>query len=81
MTLYINDNNYFIVCPNKNYYNTDHIYYNLAQTYVNLLIIDYITIIKKSKIIKVINSCFSCVILPLQMKNELEANTIEILDR
>lgn len=78
---YINDDKFFIVCPNQNFYDKKHNKFLIAENYLKLLLIDYITIIKKADIIKVVDSSFSCIILPLQLKNELKTNNIDILAR
>ena len=78
---YIDLNDYLIICSNSNMYDYNHIKYNIAKDYVNLLIPYYIDIIKNSDFIYIINSCISCIVLPLQFKNELKAIDIKIFDR
>lgn len=63
---FINDDN-IIICPNKNMYSIENKHYNLANTYINLPVAYYIDIIKNSKEIHVIDSCFSCIVYPLQL--------------
>ena len=77
---FINDNNYIIICANKNMYNPDNIHYNLSNTYINLPIAYYIDIIKNSKEIHVIDSCFSCVVYPLQLAGLLNNSLVKIYD-
>ena len=81
MNEYINNDQYFIICANKNMYNKIHKKYKLADLFVNILIMYYVSIIKNADIIKVINSCFSCILLPLLNKNKLKTNNIEIINR
>jgi hypothetical protein len=78
---YIINDDFFIVCANKNYYDSKHNNFLLANDYVELPIINYITIIKNAKIIKIIDSSFACIIIPLQMKNELNTNNVQIINR
>lgn len=75
---FINNNNYIIICANKNMYNTDNIHYNLSNTYINLPIAHYIDIIKNSNIIHVINSCFSCIVYPLQLSGLFNNRLVKI---
>lgn len=81
MNEYINNDQYLIVCANKNMYNRDHKKYELANLFVNILIMYYVSIIKNADIIKVIDSCFACILLPLLNKNQLKTNNIEIINR
>jgi hypothetical protein len=81
LTNYINNDDYIIICPNKNYYNIKNTKYKIAQEYVNLPIVYYITIIKNANIIHTIDSSFSCIIYPLKMINELKAIEIKIHSR
>jgi hypothetical protein len=78
--LFINNFNYIIICPNKNIYTNEHIYYNLSNTYINLPIAYYIDIIKNSNEIHVIDSCFSCIVYPLQLAGLLNNSLIKIYD-
>jgi hypothetical protein len=78
---YINDEKKILICSNKNVYNINHNKYDLANQYVNLLVAYYIDIIKNSIEIYVIDSCFSCIIIPLKKTNRLAANIVEIYDR
>ena len=77
---YINNNNYIIICANKNMYNPDNIHYKLSNTYINLPIAHYIDIIKNSKEIHVIDSCFSCIVYPLQLSGLLNNSLVKIYD-
>lgn len=78
---YINNDQYLIICANKNMYNKDHNKYELANLFVNILIMYYVSIIKNADIIKVIDSCFACILLPLLEKNKLKTNNIDIINR
>ena len=75
---FINDDN-IIICPNKNMYTLENKHYKLANTYINLPVAYYIDIIKNSKEIHVIDSCFSCIVYPLQLSGLLN-NVVKIYD-
>jgi hypothetical protein len=62
---YENNNDYIIICANKNIYNMSNIKYEIADKYVNIKVAYYIDIIKNAEIIHVIDSCFSCIVYPL----------------
>ena len=78
---FIDDEKYIIISADCNVYKKEHTKYDLVQNYVNLLVQNYIDIIKNSIKIYVIDSCFSCIILPLAYKNELKANEYKIFNR
>ena len=79
---YMNDSNYLIVCANKNLYDKNNkYYYTLANIYVNIPVQNYINIIKNSCEIYVIDSCFACIIHPLNVCKKLKANNVEIISR
>ena len=78
---YIHDDDYLIICANKNVYSENHSKFNIAQSYINLPVSEYIDIIKKASHIYAIDSCFSCIINPLQKTNRLIANTVVIRER
>jgi hypothetical protein len=81
MNEYINNDEYLIICANKNMYNKGNKKYELANIFVNILIMYYVSIIKNADIIRVIDSCFACILLPLLDKNKLKTNNIEIINR
>ena len=78
---YVNDDNTILICANKNLYDVNHSKYELANKYVNLLVGHYIDIILNAQEIYVIDSCFACIINPLQITNKLKANIIDIYER
>ena len=78
---YINDENTIIICANKNVYPNGHSKYELANHYVNIPIVNYIDIIKRATEIHIVDSCFSCIVYPLQQTNRLSATTVTIYDR
>jgi len=81
INLYINNDEYLIICANLNVYNTNSIKYNIANEYVNIKIQYYIDIIKNAHIIHVIDSCFSCIVIPLLGTNRLKAIETQIHTR
>jgi len=81
ITKYINDDKAIIICANKNVYPSDHPKYELANKYINIPIAYYIEIIKNATEIHVADSCFSCIIIPLQETNRLPATIVKIYDR
>lgn len=81
ITKYINNENTIIICANKNVYPTNHPKYELANQCINIPIAHYIDIIKRATEIHVIDSCFSCIVYPLQQTNRLSATTVTIYDR
>jgi hypothetical protein len=70
---YENHDDYIIICSNKNVYNKDNSKYQLAEKYVNLKVAHYIDIIKQAEFIHVIDSCFSCIVYPLNLAKKLNA--------
>ena len=78
---YINNNLYLIICANKNVYSEDNLKYNIANKFINIPIQNYIDIIKNSKEIYVIDSCFSCIVYPLNKTNRLLASNVSIISR
>lgn len=78
---YIHNNEFIIICANKNYYNNNHNQFNIANNFVNLPIIYYSKIIKNASIIKVVDSCFSCIIMPLKYNKKLSTDDITIFKR
>jgi hypothetical protein len=78
---YKNLDDYLIICPNTNLYEKSHVKNCIVEDYVNLLVANYIDIIKNSEYIYIINSCFACFVLPLQFKNELKAQDCKIFER
>lgn len=78
--LYENNDNYIIICSNKNVYNTDNYKHKIAEKYVNLKVAHYIDIIKQAELIHVIDSCFSCIVYPLTLAKKLNARECIIYD-
>lgn len=78
---YISDSNYIVICANKNMYTKENDLYNIAQKFVNIPIAYYIDVIKNSVELHLIDSCFSCIVIPLKGTNRLLANEIIIYKR
>ena len=78
---YINDENTIIICANKSVYPTNHPKYELANRCINIPIAYYIDIIKNANEIHVVDSCFSCIVNPLQHTNRLRATNVMIYNR
>jgi len=81
MNLYINNPEYIIICTNKNVYPIDHTNYNIANSYVNILVGYYITIIRNAREIHVVDSCFSAYVIPMNVTGKLNADKIIIYNR
>ena len=69
---YINNDDYIIICANKNVYSEDNIKFSTADKYVNIKVAYYIDIIKHADEIHVIDSCFSCIIFPLIISKQIK---------
>jgi len=78
---YINKEDTIIICANKNVYEKKHNKYQIANNYVNILVAYYIDIIYNAIEIHVIDSCFSCIVYPLNVTHKLSATIVNILDR
>jgi hypothetical protein len=73
INLYINNDEYIIICANKNIYDNSHKKYEIVEKYINIKLAHYIDIIKNAEIIHVIDSCFSCIVYPLLICNKLKS--------
>jgi len=78
---YNNNPDYIIICANKNMYEPNHKLYAIADTYVNIYVAWYIDIIKQANLIYIINSCFSCIVYPLMMTNQISEDIVTITMR
>ena len=75
---YKNNNEYLIICTNKNMYDKDHALYAIADKYVNLYVTWYIDIIKQAELFYMVDSCFACIISPLMMTNQISKDKVNI---
>ena len=78
---FINNENDIIISADYNVYKKEDEKFELAQQYVNALVPHYIDIIKNAKYIYIIDSCFSCIVIPLSYRNELKKIEYKIFDR
>ena len=81
LDVYIKDPNYIVICANQNVYNKDNMYYNLASEYINMPIVNYRDIIINANKLYLINSCFSCILIPYKVLNKLNAEEIILYSR
>jgi len=75
---YKNNNEYIIICANKNMYDQTHEFHIIAKKYVNLYVAWYIDIIKNSELFYMIDSCFSCILYPLVMTNRISKDKFNL---
>ena len=78
---FIHDESNIIISADYNVYPNNHHKCAMTQNYINLLVPYYIDIIKNAKYIFIIDSCFSCIVIPLAHRNELNAIEYKIFDR
>ena len=78
---FIDNENDIIISADHNVYKKEDNKFVLAEQYVNALVPYYIDIIKNAKYIYIIDSCFSCIIIPLSYKNELSTIEYKIFNR
>ena len=77
----INDEKTIIICANENIYPNNHHFYTKVNQFINLKIVYYIDIIKNAEEIYCIDSCFSCIVIPLETTKRLKAHTVNIINR
>jgi hypothetical protein len=73
---YKNNNEYIIICANKNMYDKGHPFYEIAEKYVNIYVAWYIDIIKHAELLYMIDSCFSCIVYPLMITNRIPKTNV-----
>lgn len=78
---YKDNKEYLIVCANKNMYKKDDPYYAIADKYVNLYVAWYIDIIKHAELFYMVDSCFSCIIIPFIQTNKIRKEGIHLYRR
>jgi hypothetical protein len=78
---FIDNEDDIIISADYNVYKKEDEKFELAQKYVNVLVPYYIDIIKNAKYIYIIDSCFSCIVIPLSYRNELKTIEYKIFDR
>ena len=75
---YKNNKEYIIICANKNMYDKGHMFYEIADKYVNIYIAWYIDIIKRAELLYMIDSCFSCIVYPLMITNRIPKDKVQL---
>lgn len=81
---YRSDENYIIICPNKNVYNKDEKQHPLVEKCLNQLIGDYIDIIKNADVIRIGNlgfsesSVFRDIIMIMKMSGRLKTKDVHL---
>jgi hypothetical protein len=78
---YTNNDEYIVICANKNLYDISHSKYEIAETYVNKLVLHYLDIIKNANVIHIVNSCFSCIVYPLLITKKISPVDWKIYER
>lgn len=69
---------YIMICANKNMYNKEHAFYEIADRYVNLYVTWYIDIINNAEQFFIIDSCFYCIVYPLMMMNRISHDKVHV---
>lgn len=75
---YKDNKEYLIICANKNMYNKNDDFYKIAEKYVNIYVALYIDIIKNAELFYLIDSCFSCILIPLMNSNRIEKDRVNL---
>jgi len=82
---YINDDNVLLLCNDENLYDLENEKqvkkHNLCKPFVYNKMVNYNETIKNCDEIYIINSCFSCLVLPYLKTNQLKATKVEIIPR
>jgi len=81
MSTFAQNSEYIVICANKNVYKDTDEKHAIASQYVNIKIAYYIDIIKSANVIHVVDSCFSCIVSPLQYTKSLKASECVIHSR
>lgn len=78
---YKDNKEYLIVCANKNMYKKEDPHYALADKYVNLYVAWYIDIIKSAELFYLVDSCFSCIVIPFIQTNKIRKDHVHLYVR
>jgi len=80
---YKDQEDYIIICADENVYLKEDSKYSIANQYINLLIYEYIDVIKNATSIHIVDSCFACIVYPLLLSNSkrLHSEDVHIYDR
>lgn len=75
---YKDNTDYIMICTNKNMYNKEHAFYEIADKYVNLYVMLYIDIINNAGLFFMVDSCFYCIVYPLMMMNRIPKDNVHV---
>jgi hypothetical protein len=75
---YKDNTDYIMICTNKNMYNKEHAFYEIADKYVNLYVTLYIDIINNAELFFLVDSCFCCIVYPLMMMNRIPKDNVHV---
>jgi hypothetical protein len=75
---YKDNTDYIMICTNKNMYNKEHAFYEIADKYVNLYVTLYIDIINNAELFFMVDSCFCCIVYPLMMMNRISKDNVHV---
>lgn len=78
---YLKDENSILICNDENLYEENNIKYNICQNFICKDFINYYDTIINSNEIYIIDSCFSCLIMPLIIQNKIITHKIKIINR
>ena len=78
---YKDNDEYIIICNDKNIYEKGKKKWKLSEKFVLNKIINYYTTILNSYKIKIIDSCFTGIVLPLHLGNKLKTKDVKIIKR
>jgi hypothetical protein len=78
---YYTDENTLLICNDKNLYQPNEEKHILCAPFLRNKLVHYVDTIKNSSEIYLIDSCFSCIIIPYQKTNQLKASVVRIINR
>lgn len=78
---YLNNEKTILICNDENLYEKESEKYNICEEFIYKDFIYYYDTIINSNEIYVIDSCFSCLIMPLIIGNKLKAQKVQIINR
>ena len=78
---YLDNNNTILICNDENLYEKHTEKYNLCNYFIHKNFVDYYDTIVNSNEIYVIDSCFSCLIMPLIINKKIKTEKIQIINR
>ena len=78
---YLDNDNTIIICNDENLYKKNTEKYNLCEYFIYKDFIDYYDTLINANEIYVIDSCFSCLIMPLIINKKIKTKKIQIINR